>query len=60
MVEKGRVKKWKFRMAFAIRRRTPPIIGTSFHQFFTPVFLSDVIERGVLISITYKVDTPQF
>ena len=38
-------KKWKFKMAFAIRRRTPPLIGTNFHQFFTPVFLLDVIER---------------
>ena len=33
--------KWKFKMAFAIRRPTPapPLNGTNFQTFFTPLFL---------------------
>ena len=35
--------KWKFKMAFAIRRppppRPPPLNGTNFQTFFTPLFL---------------------
>ena len=30
--------KWKFKMAFAIRRPTPPLNGTNFQTFFTPLF----------------------
>ena len=36
---KGRVKKWKLEMAFAIRHRPPPLNGTNFQTFFTPLFL---------------------
>ena len=33
-----RKSKWKFKMAFAIRRPTPPLNGTNFQTFFTPLF----------------------
>ena len=31
-------KKWKFVMAFAIKRRPLPLNGSNFHPFFTPLF----------------------
>ena len=32
-------KKWKFKMAFAIRRRSPPPLnGTNFQTFYYPIF----------------------